>query len=213
MSANTVLASPPDSDPQVLVVDDDAAITALATLVLQGAGFSVVSAADRPSALKLWRAHRFPVVLLDLGLPPLPHELDEGLSLLTSVLEEEPLVKVLVLTGQEENLAAFAAVRAGAFDFLAKPIGGDELIQAVRRALLYWQQEVKLRNESQVRLTLTVPTGAGLKTVRREAEEQLLRAVLHETGFNISETARRLGVKRENIYYFLKKHGIDRQPS
>jgi len=51
----------------------------------------------------------------------------------------------------------------------------------------------------------------GLKSVRDEVEEKLVRQVLQETGFNVNQSAARLGLKRESLYYFLKKFGIERR--
>jgi transcriptional regulator with GAF, ATPase, and Fis domain len=50
-----------------------------------------------------------------------------------------------------------------------------------------------------------------LKAVREDAEERLVRQVLKDTEFNVYQSAARLGVKRESIYYFLKKFGIKRE--
>lgn len=60
------------------------------------------------------------------------------------------------------------------------------------------------------RLQFSTKTSDGLKAVREEAEEKLVRQVLKETGFNVYQSALRLGIKRESIYYFMKKFGISR---
>ena len=60
------------------------------------------------------------------------------------------------------------------------------------------------------RLQFNARYADGLKTVREEAEEKLIRQVLRETGFNVYQSAGKLGVKRESIYYFMKKFGITR---
>jgi DNA-binding NtrC family response regulator len=84
-------------------------------------------------------------------------------------------------------------------------------LHALERALLFLDNEQRLRNEAgEEKLTLTLPVGEGVKPVRNRAEEQLLRQVLEETAYNIHETARRLNLNRENVYYLLKKYGIKR---
>lgn len=60
------------------------------------------------------------------------------------------------------------------------------------------------------RLQINARITDGLKAVREDAEEKLVRQVLKDTGFNVYQSAARLGLKRESIYYFLKKFGISR---
>jgi two-component system, response regulator RegA len=50
----------------------------------------------------------------------------------------------------------------------------------------------------------------GLKLAREEVMVKIIRSVLVETSFNVSESARRLNITREHLYYFIKKYGIDR---
>ena len=63
------------------------------------------------------------------------------------------------------------------------------------------------------RLQLNAKVADGLKAVREEAEEKLVRQVLKDTDFNIYRSAEKLGIKRESIYYFMKKFGINRGDS
>jgi DNA-binding NtrC family response regulator len=116
-----------------------------------------------------------------------------------------------VLTGQEQNAAALAAIREGAFDFLPKPASSATILQAVQRSLLFLEKEREMQQDGLTRIAINAHIGDGLKNVRDDAEEKLVRQVLKETGFNVHQSAKRLGVKRENIYYFLKKFGIQRE--
>ncbi len=52
--------------------------------------------------------------------------------------------------------------------------------------------------------------GVGVKSARNAAELKLLRQVLSDTNFNVHEVARRLGLKRENVYYLINKYGLER---
>jgi DNA-binding NtrC family response regulator len=202
--------TPPERLP-VLVAEDDAALRLLLAHGLRQHGWPVTEAADAPAALAaLAHTPPYPLLLLDLGLPPAPHTPQQGLAVLSEALARCLWAKVVVLTGQSEEASAYAAIQAGAFDFLAKPAPLEQVVQALQRAELFARQERRLRSEQRARLSLTVPLGEGLKTVRAEAEERLIRAVLEETHFNVAQTAKRLGIKRENVYYFLKKHGLTR---
>ena len=105
--------------PAVLLVEDDAALRGYLASTLSDAGFQVQLAQDRASAVAAMALPTAPaMVLLDLGLPPQPSTMREGLQALQEILRLQPPTKVIVLTGQDEAVAAQEAVRQGAFDFL-----------------------------------------------------------------------------------------------
>ena len=70
---------------------------------------------------------------------------------------------------------------------------------------MFLQKEKELNDQGITRIAVNAQIGDGLKGLRMDAEERLVRQILKETGFNVHQSAKRLGVKRENIYYFLKK--------
>ena len=86
----------------------------------------------------------------------------------------------------------------------------EALLAALRRAELFLRQEGRLTQEGEARLHLTARLGEGPKEAAANAEEQLIRRVLVATGYNVAEAARRLGLAREHVYYYLKKYGIQR---
>jgi two-component system response regulator RegA len=196
---------------QILIVDDDAALRTMLRGVLELNDFTVFEAESRSTAMENLSVDlSVSVVLLDLGLPPHAHAISEGIATLKAIQEAILPVKVIVLTGQDQEAAALEAVREGAFDFLAKPATSDTILRAVRRAQLYLQKERELGQQGITRIAINAKISEGLKGVRVDAEERLVRQILKETGFNVNQSAKRLGVKRENIYYFLKKFGIER---
>jgi DNA-binding NtrC family response regulator len=150
------------------------------------------------------------LVLLDLGLPPAPSTMAEGLALLDECLRKSPSTKVIVLTGQDESAAALEAVRRGAFDFLVKPASVATILQSLRRAELFAREEARMAEAGEARVQITARLDEGPKEVAAAAEEQLLLRALAETGYNIAETGRRLGLAREHVYYYLNKYGIRR---
>src|SRR5687768_1279025 len=89
---------------------------------------------DRRSALELCKSSQPLVVLLDLGLPPSPGDPTEGLATLAELLEADPHLKIIIITGQSEKQIALQAIGQGAFDFLAKPVDMAELKVVVKRA-------------------------------------------------------------------------------
>ncbi len=195
----------------LLLVEDDPALSGYLASALRDLGYAVDLAGDRTEALAILRGPQPPgLVLLDLGLPPQPSTMVEGLGLLEEALRLMPSCKIIVLTGQDEDAAAFEAVRRGAFDFLVKPVALDSIASALKRAELFLRGEARLAQSGEARLHLTARLGEGPKEAASSAEEQLLRRVLHATGFNMAETARRLGIAREHVYYYLNKYGIRR---
>ena len=93
-----------------------------------------MTAADRESALLQQRRHQPAVVTMDLGLPPDPDSVSEGFKCLEQLLAADPRVKVIVLTGQNDQANALRAVAIGAYDFLAKPFDPDVLRLTIERA-------------------------------------------------------------------------------
>lgn len=195
----------------LLIVEDDPALLAYLASSLGSRGFLVQQATDRDSAQEVLRTADPPrLVLLDLGLPPAPSTMAEGLAVLDECLLRSPASKVIVLTGQDESAAALEAIRRGAFDFLVKPATISQVVQALRRASLFLREESRMADAGEARVQLTARIVEGPKEVAAAAEEQLLRKILGETGYNVAETARRLGLAREHIYYYLNKYGIRR---
>jgi len=146
-----------------------------------------------------------------MGMPPHEFTLQEGLAILDWVRENNALAKVLVLTGQDAEATSYLALKHGAFDFLEKPISTETVLNAVKRAFLFYAQAEKLKHQEGIQqLQVDVTLGDGVKAIRNQAEEKLVRRVLADTEFNVHETARRLGLKRENVYYLIKKYGLQR---
>lgn len=118
--------------PKILIVDDDEQIRKQIQWALSEE-FSICSAGDRPSALDAFRKEGTSVVLLDLGLPPHPREAKEGLLALEEMIAIDPLVKVIIVSGNSERQTALAAIERGAHDIFPKPVDLDELRVVLHR--------------------------------------------------------------------------------
>jgi two-component system phosphate regulon response regulator PhoB len=110
----------PSASPTVLVADDDPTIVAILTATLRQDGFRVLAAADGDTALRLARAERPALILLDWHMPA-----REGLEVTRLLradadpsLRDVPIVLLTGDTGQENTAAGFAA---GVTDYLTKP--------------------------------------------------------------------------------------------
>ena len=137
--------------PRLLTVEDDEDLRTQMKWAL-GQDYEVFLAEDRPSALEVLQRERPAVVTLDLGLPPRPAEVEEGFLALAEMLEQDALLKVIIITGRSEKEHALQAIGQGAYDFLCKPIEVDELRVILRRAFHLSQLEREHR-ELQRRLS------------------------------------------------------------
>lgn len=141
MSDLTQKQTPPDTAPQsgkplLLLVDDDALITETLSFVLSQ-DFEVHVVESRPQAIALVRQMASPpqLALVDLGLPPFPHRPEEGFRLVTELLAHSPEIKILILSGQNEEIHARHARALGAVDFIAKPCNPQDLKTHLLNAL------------------------------------------------------------------------------
>ena len=114
--------------PNVLLVDDEPSIRLTMGEFLRRAGYSVLIAADYDSAMTA-KAEDLDVAVIDINLPG-----KSGIQLLQQLCNAKIYIPVIMITG-EPNLSVIPEiVRAGAYDFIAKPIIKDVLLNAVARA-------------------------------------------------------------------------------
>ena len=113
----------------ILLVDDDDAFRRVLAGELERLGFAVTTAATAGDALQAVPRGEPEIVLLDLQLPDMP-----GLDVLKRI-REHASAEVIMLTGHGSIDTAIESIRAGAFDYLAKPCPLDELEVRIQRAL------------------------------------------------------------------------------
>lgn len=123
--------------PSLIIVDDDPLIRDSLCLALADE-FEIHLAGSRASAISLLRdmSVRPQLALVDLGLPPTPHRPDEGFRLISEMLAHFPEMKILALSGQDEEANARHARTLGAIDFIAKPCSPDIIKQQLHHTLL-----------------------------------------------------------------------------
>ncbi len=118
------------ADPLVLLVDDDADLRAALATSLELAGLSVLAVADAAAALAALDRHGVAVVVSDIRMPGM-----DGRQLAQRIAAQDADLPVILMTGHGDIEQAVAALRQGAYDFLAKPFASDRLIESVRRAV------------------------------------------------------------------------------
>lgn len=108
--------------PELLFVDDDALIVESLSLALRNE-YVVHTAESRKQARELLHRLGKPpsLALVDLGLPPSPHDPAEGFELIDELLAFNPDMKILILSGQSESSNIRHALTLGAVDFVPKP--------------------------------------------------------------------------------------------
>ncbi|HKE96642.1 MAG TPA: PEP-CTERM-box response regulator transcription factor [Povalibacter sp.] len=121
-----------ETKPRLLIVEDDAGLQRQLKWCFDD--HEVLMAATRSEALAQLRRFEPSVVLQDLGLPPDPEGVTEGMTTLKEILSIAPQTKVIVVTGNHDRDNAVRAVSLGAYDFYQKPVDTDVLRLIVSRA-------------------------------------------------------------------------------
>jgi len=116
---------------RILIVDDEKSIRQTLQAFLEKDGYEVHTAADVDKALSLVEEYNFSTIVTDIILPGLT-----GIDLLQKLQEQCPKVPVIMITGEPTVGTAADSVRAGAFDYLPKPIRGNDIRKIVSKAIL-----------------------------------------------------------------------------
>ena len=132
-----------DPKPSLLIVDDDPLITDTLNFVLSK-DFDVYVAESREQVKSLLVQIGEPpqLALVDLGLPPVPHKPDEGFQLISDLLGYSAGIKILVLSGQNDEANARHARALGAIEFVSKPCEPEQLKSLLFNALMIRDAEI-----------------------------------------------------------------------
>lgn len=155
---------------KILIVEDDLGIQK--QLKWSFAGYEVIFAEDRVSAIAQLRRFEPKVVTLDLGLPPDPANATEGMLTLEEILSLAPQTKVIVVTGNNDKKNALKAINLGAYDFYQKPIDSDTIQILVSRAMNLFNLEMENRHLAAVAPSMDKIIGQseGILAASRKAE-------------------------------------------
>jgi two-component system, OmpR family, response regulator len=113
----------------ILLVDDEAEFVENLAERLRLRGFITQIAQDGPRALERISSHQFQGVVLDVMMPGM-----DGLETLKQIKKIDGSVEVILLTGHARTESALEGIRAGAFDYLIKPVDIDELTYRLQDA-------------------------------------------------------------------------------
>lgn len=153
--------------PKILIIDDDEHFLRSAKSLLEYRKFSIHACSNPYKAEDIFTNHDFSCVLSDVVMTGI-----DGISLLKRFTELKPNVPVIMISGRSKISAAVDALKAGAFDFLEKPVDPDRLLAVLRNALerknLYEDKE-ELIQQLTKNYTL-IGNSSALQRIRRQIE-------------------------------------------
>ena len=198
-----------DQNRKLLIVEDDPGL--LNQLKWCFEDYDVIMAENREDAIAELRRYEPSVVLQDLGLPPKPEGVEEGFATLDEILKLAPHTKVIVVTGNGDQLNAIQAVAQGAYDFYQKPVDTDTLKLLVDRAFNISELEGENRrlqnqvNESPLDGIVAASEGmlAVCRMIEKVAPTDVTTLLLGESGTGKELLARalhRLSPRAENNF-------------
>jgi two-component system response regulator RegA len=177
------LAGQPESERTLLIVDDDEPLCQRLARAMERRGFVVQTADSVAAGMRLAGAQPPAFAVVDLRLAD-----GSGLEVVKTIRKSRPAARIVMLTGYGNIATAVAAVKAGAVDYLPKPVDAD----AVERALLATDA------------ALPPPPEDPMSADRVRWEH--IQRVFEQCDRNVSETARRLKMHRRTLQRILGKH-------
>ena len=172
---------------RLLIIEDDAAFARTRVRSFERRCYAVCNLTGEEGLPALMEAFTPTHAVVDLKLAGN----SSGLSCVQALHAHDPDMIIVVLTGYASIATAVEAIKLGARHYLAKPSNTDDIEAAFQRAI----------GKADVELT-------GRKTSIKTLEWEHIHETLAETGFNISEAARRLGLHRRTLARKLEKQRI-----
>ena len=178
------------SEPTIFVIDDDDAIRDSLKLLLDANGFTVEDFASAKSFLAAARGGPG-CALVDIGMPEM-----SGLELQRILAERHPELPVIMITGQAEVPIAVQAMKAGAADFIEKPVEETVLLASIRQALARSEQASRTRSQS----TEAAERIAQLTAREKEVLDELVLGHANKViAYNLSISPRTVEIHRARI--------------
>lgn len=187
MSASESETVHADKEHLLLVVEDDAAFARTLSRSFERRGYRVLTSPSLDAVKEILQQHSPQYAVVDLKLKGEA----SGLACVQTLHAHDPDMLIVVLTGFASIATAVEAIKLGACHYLAKPSNTDDIETAFHRV------------EGNADVGLTGRTSS-IKTL----EWERIHETLAETGFNISETARRLGMHRRTLARKLGKQQV-----
>ena len=201
------MTSPAADVPRVPFQKARGCLIASLQIELSEAGYEVCDAADATTAMRLFDAQPFDLVVSDVRMSG-----PSGLDLLGYIKQRQPETVVILMTAHGTVENAIDALRLGAFDYLTKPFELKELLITVERGI---ERRSVERENRKLRFLVSRKLGhedeeeGGLAHARREWEKAYLGDLLKRTRGNVTRAAEMAGISRPNLHKKLKQLGIN----
>jgi DNA-binding NtrC family response regulator len=194
---------------RVLVVEDMPAILKLLSSILEDT-YDVVTAPDGAVAIDLLDSTRPDVVLTDIRMPGV-----SGFEVLRMAADRAPEARVIMITAYANVPDAVAAMRLGAYDYVAKPLEADEILLIVARAVA----DARAHDDAPVAPSASRDGGAdpakvsvgfhrAVEEARERASRDYLSSLMRAFRGNVTEAAKRAGITRESLHRVMRKYGV-----
>lgn len=173
------------NDPrQVYIVDDDEAVLDSLSMLLEANGYTVSTFGDAPSFLATCEPDMPGCLILDVDMPVV-----DGPALQEELIRREIRLPIIFLTGHGTIPMTVRALKAGAHDFLTKPVAGTVLLERIAEAM-HKNEQVQLQHKT------TRSIAARLATLTAREREVMMLAV---EGYTSKEIAQRLLISYRTV--------------
>ncbi|MBI5068406.1 MAG: response regulator [Deltaproteobacteria bacterium] len=187
---------------RVLVAEDRRSVLQLMRAIL-GGSHEVLTAEDGRGALALLEAQDLDVVLTDVRLPGAG-----GFEVLERARVLRPRAQVVLMTAYASIPDAVAAIKAGAYDYLAKPVDADEISLVVARALARANGGAPGGAPTDAGAPLGLSFHGTVEEARHRVSRDYLQALMRLYRGNVTQAALRARMTRESLHRVLRRYQV-----
>jgi DNA-binding NtrC family response regulator len=192
-AARSRSANPAASRSLVFVVDSEELSRRNMERALQRAGHSVQTFGTAEALLAALNRASPAAVCIDPVLPGM-----SGLQALPLVRAHSATIRMVMVSSDQHVRGVVQALRAGAWDYLTKPVDADTLVQCVGQAIRDQANNGTNRSTSELSTSMTLD----------ELERHAIEAALKRTSGNVTQAMKQLGIGRTTLYRKLKRYGL-----
>lgn len=191
----------------ILVVDDKPSVCEFVAGILSN--YKVTTALNGSQAIRLIGSSTFDLVITDVCMPGA-----NGHEVLLAANEKSPPPQVILMTAYSTVSDAVEAMKRGAFDYIEKPFDPDDVLLTVALALQASRRigvqraAAEAVEQSRPRAAVTLPYRKMINAAHVRASRDYLSALLRDFHGNVTRTAERAGMERENLHRLLRRFGI-----
>ena len=153
---------------RILVIDDEKSIRKTLKDILEYEKYQVEEAADGVEGFNMLKSGKFDVVLCDIKMPKI-----DGIEVLEKVMQLNPEIPFVMISGHGTIETAVEAVKKGAFDFIAKPLDLNRLLVTIRNAIdkNALVKETKVLKKKAAKSNVMIGDSAGIAIVKSMIEK------------------------------------------